>query len=580
MKKFLAQCALLAVSASAQEETTNAPYEAPHVDGVLFLESFQDEEHAFVPSTAEKYADQATKYSAGQKESVAVGIDGDRALYFNKPSHFGLTAKVDDIAPNGGDLVFQYEVRFTEDVTCGGAYLKFLDGNKFSDPTKLDNESPYIVMFGPDKCGSGTDKVHFILRHENPKSGVWSEHHFNNPPKIKTDKYSHLYTLVIHHDNTFEVKIDNVVEATGSLFDDMTPPVNPPKQIDDPEDKKPADWVDEAKIKDPEASKPEDWDEEAPKQIEDMSVNKPEGWWDDEPEEIPDPTAEMPEDWDEEDDGVWEAPNIPNPKCKNPGCGEWQRPLIDNPEYKGKWIHPMIDNPDYEGEWTPRQIDNPHFFVDENPADFPAIGAVAIEVMSNFAGTSFDNVLIASSSDAASEFASKTFTVKAEAEKTRSEDKARAQRHADRLKLLEDGSFGGKVQYYAGEAFEAVRSNPIAAVVTLIAVIVATIVSICKCCCADDFDGDSEATDPAPQSEPELESENAKSKTDNAATKTETETTKAKDDGDEDVPEIDDEETQDKEADKDGKKNTIGTPKKSESTSPKKPSGKSRKEKD
>jgi hypothetical protein len=39
--------------------------------------------------------------------------------------------------------------------------------------------------------------------------------------------------------------------------------------------------------------------------------------------------AEKPEDWDEEEDGDWEAPRIPNPKCKDaPGCGEWKRPTI------------------------------------------------------------------------------------------------------------------------------------------------------------------------------------------------------------------------------------------------------------
>lgn len=31
--------------------------------------------------------------------------------------------------------------------------------------------------------------------------------------------------------------------------------MNPPAEIDDPEDKKPADWVDEQKISDPEATK-------------------------------------------------------------------------------------------------------------------------------------------------------------------------------------------------------------------------------------------------------------------------------------------------------------------------------------
>jgi len=350
-------------------------------------------------------------------------------------------------------------------------------------------------MFGPDKCGSDTNKVHFILRHENPVSNEWSEHHFNSPPKIKTDTFTHLYTLVIHSDNTFEIKIDDKVEKTGSLLEDMTPPINPPQEIDDPTDTKPADWVDQAKINDPEASKPDDWDEDAPKRIPDMSIDKPAGWWDDEPEQIPDPTAEVPEDWDEEDDGVWEAPSVPNPKCSNPGCGEWQRPMIDNPDYKGKWIHPQIENPDYIGEWKPKQIDNPNFFVDETPFDFPAIGAVAIEVMSNFGGTSFDNILIATSGDAASKFAAETYGIKAETEKTKTGDRARAQRHKERLKYLEDGSILGKIQYYLGEGIEIVRGNPIAAIMTILALVVASIYACCKACCSDDVDDEDDLAD-------------------------------------------------------------------------------------
>ena len=27
----------------------------------------------------------------------------------------------------------------------------------------------------------------------------------------------------------------------------------------------------------------------------------------------------------------------------------------------GEWEPPMIDNPDYKGEWKPRQIDNPDY---------------------------------------------------------------------------------------------------------------------------------------------------------------------------------------------------------------------------
>ncbi len=63
---------------------------------------------------------------------------------------------------------------------------------------------------------------------------------------------------------------------------------------------------------------------------------------------------------------------MPNPACEAaPGCGEWRRPTIANPAYKGKWTAPMIDNPDYIGEWKPRQIPNPNYFVDEEPHKLP-----------------------------------------------------------------------------------------------------------------------------------------------------------------------------------------------------------------
>ena len=110
----------------------------------------------------------------------------------------------------------------------------------------------------------------------------------------------------------------------GTLLDSFTPPVNPPAEIEDPNDSMPADWVfhqtfskllffnifncspsqdEREKIPDPEASKPEDWDENAPQRILDESAEKPSGWLDEEPDMIADPDAVRPEDWDDEMDG-------------------------------------------------------------------------------------------------------------------------------------------------------------------------------------------------------------------------------------------------------------------------------------
>lgn len=62
------------------------------------------------------------------------------------------------------------------------------------------------------------------------------------------DKLPHLYQLVIRPDNTFEISVDHKVVNQGSLLSEFTPPVNPPREIDDPEDKKPKDWDEREKV--------------------------------------------------------------------------------------------------------------------------------------------------------------------------------------------------------------------------------------------------------------------------------------------------------------------------------------------
>ena len=89
--------------------------------------------------------------------------------------------------------------------------------------------------------------------------------------------------------NTYDVRFNGETESLGNLLEDFTPEVNPPKEIDDPEDFKPEDWVDTKRIADPEAKKPEDWDEDAPYEIPDMDAEMPEDWLVDEPSVIPDP---------------------------------------------------------------------------------------------------------------------------------------------------------------------------------------------------------------------------------------------------------------------------------------------------
>jgi len=447
MKKISILPFLAAASGvTASDRPTYSP--VPSSGNHVFLETFQSGDilGAFAKSSKEKYKGQPVS-----RVEDAGGLDGDYVMMFEKEAkHYAVAAEIEPAVDTSENLVVQYEVRFNEGLSCGGAYIKLLDDSKVDDLEDVDNETPYIIMFGPDKCGN-TNKVHLILRHQNPISGEWEEKHLKNPPKFNPSDISQTFRLAINKDDTYSVAIDGEVKSSGSLLTDFDPPLNPSEEIDDPEDTKPEDWVDEAKIPNMLVSKPDDWDEDAPMQIPDASASIPEDWLENEPLEIPDPDAEMPEDWDEEEDGPFEAPIISNPKCKTvSGCGEWVRPMIRNPDYKGKWVRPMMDNPDYKGEWKPRRIENPNFFKFENFASNPKglakIGAVAVEVWTMSKGLAFDNFYIGHDVTDAEEFAMSTTLLKAKAQKATKDEK----KSADRMKYYEsllDGTLLGYVSY-------------------------------------------------------------------------------------------------------------------------------------
>ncbi|XP_061090670.1 calnexin isoform X2 [Conger conger] len=317
-------------------------------------------------------------------------------------------------------LIIQYEVNFQTGIDCGGAYVKLLSQTPDLDLDEFVDKTPYSIMFGPDKCGEDY-KLHFIFRHKNPKTGEVEEKHAKKPDAdlrtYYTDKKTHLYTLVLNPDNSFEILVDQTVINSGNLLTDVTPPVNPTAEIEDPDDHKPEDWDERPKIQDPEAVKPEDWDEDAPAKISDEDAVKPDGWLDDEPEYTSDPDAVKPDDWDEEMDGEWEAPQVPNPKCEAaPGCGAWERPMIDNPNYKGKWKSPMIDNPNYQGVWKPRKIPNPDFFEDLHPFRMTPFIAVGLELWSMSSDIFFDNFFISSDRSVADRWANDGWGLKKAAE--------------------------------------------------------------------------------------------------------------------------------------------------------------------
>jgi calreticulin len=278
-------------------------------------------------------------------------------------------------------LVLQFSLKNDQKLDCGGGYIKLLPAGL--DQKNFNGDSEYNIMFGPDVCG-GTKRVHTIFNYKG------NNHLIKKNINPETDQLTHVYTLIVRPDQTYSVLIDNAEKQTGNLVEDWD--FLPPKTIRDPSKSKPSDWVDEAKIPDPEAVKP--------------------AGWDDIPEYITDPSASIPEDWDTELDGDWEAPIIPNPDFQ----GEWKAPLIPNPAYKGSWEHPEIPNPDY--------------YEDSNIYAYPSHAFLGIEIWQVTAGSIFDNFLVTNDVAFAKTEASAILERKA-AEKAAADAAEKEQREAD-----------------------------------------------------------------------------------------------------------------------------------------------------
>merc|ERR1740138_1781346 len=142
--------------------------------------------------------------------------------------------------------------------------------------------------------------------------------------------------------------------------------------MDDPADKKPDDWVTEKRIVDSAAKKPDDWD-------------------------------------DEED-------------------GEWEAPMIDNPEYKGDWSVKRISNPAYKGIWEAKKIANPEYVDDDNLYKYDDFGFIGFDLWQVKGNSIFDNVIITDDVAEADAFVKKWKTLsEVEKAKKKEEDDKKAE---------------------------------------------------------------------------------------------------------------------------------------------------------
>merc|ERR1712207_63869 len=185
---------------------------------------------------------------------------------------------------------------------------------------------------------------------------------------------SHLYRMVLKPDNTVRVEIAEEKIYEGSIKEDWE--VLKPKEIPDPDDKKPEDWVDSSMMDDESASKPDDWD-------------------------------------DEED-------------------GEWEAPMKDNPAYKGDWSVKRIENPAYKGIWEAKKIANPEYVDDDKIYSYADFGFLGFDLWQVKGGTIFDNIILCDDVAEADEFAKKWKALnEVETAKKKEEDDAKKAESAD-----------------------------------------------------------------------------------------------------------------------------------------------------
>merc|ERR1719195_1202701 len=225
--------------------------------------------------TAGKWVANAGKWHADEAEDTGIQTGEDSKF-------FGIAAAFDSFSNEGKEVIIQYQAKYEKDVECGGGYLKI--GPKLDDLSTFGDPTPYNIMFGPDKCGY-TKRTHLIFNYQGKNVLKKSDLTY----KQENEGTSHLYTMILKPDNTVRVEIDQEKIYEGSIKEDWE--VLKPKQIDDPEDKK-------------------------------------------------------PDDWDDEEDGDWEAPMKDNPAYK----GDWNGKRISNPAYKGFWEAKKIANPEYEDD--------------------------------------------------------------------------------------------------------------------------------------------------------------------------------------------------------------------------------------
>uniref|UniRef100_A0A8C2YK98 Calreticulin-3 n=1 Tax=Chinchilla lanigera TaxID=34839 RepID=A0A8C2YK98_CHILA len=307
---------------------------------VYFQEEFLDGErwrNRWVPSTNDSRLGHFRLSSGkfyGHKEK-------DKGLQTTQNGRFyAISARFPPFSNKGRTLVLQYTVKHEQKMDCGGGYVKVFPAGL--DQRTLGTKSPYYIMFGPDICGYDLMKVHVILQFKN-------EYHENKKSiKCKVDGFTHLYTLILRPDLSYEVKIDGQTIELGSIEYDW--------QL--------------TSLRKAERRPRESWDSP--------------GDWE---KHFLDAGTGKPGDWNSELDGDW------------PG------PMLQKPPYQDGLKPEGID----QDIWLHEKMRSTSYLTQYDLSEFENIGAIGLELWQVRSGTIFDNFLLTDDEEYAESFGKATW---------------------------------------------------------------------------------------------------------------------------------------------------------------------------
>jgi len=140
--------------------------------GTALAEVFLEER--FTDGISDKWVQSTHKGAEAGKFEWTAGkfygdADKDKGIQTSQDAKFyALSTEFKPFSNKDKPLVVQFTVKHEQNIDCGGGYAKLFDCSL--DQTDMHGDSPYLIMFGPDICGTWNQKSPRYFQLQRTKS--------------------------------------------------------------------------------------------------------------------------------------------------------------------------------------------------------------------------------------------------------------------------------------------------------------------------------------------------------------------------------------------------------------------------